>query len=281
MNAFFLVYIAFILFPICTNIIAAYVHDKQSDKAPGTGSACGFVYVWSRFCVEIWNCCFPIVFKTLRSWDFSLKEEKTKRDWKQRTFQIFFFYIKKYWISDMIGKGLSGAVKAVHYEHINQWCHRWFHFHNPSAKEETLNSLHLVFPIHPASTIMKCNFFFKKRKTLHCTSQCFFFIRAQIQFFFNMSLKCKFYSTTAREITLKREKKYAKEAVKQEASHVSGVTWPLWWHIPFPPPQQRWMSPHQSRTRWLPCKQRGEVGWVKKGWRGEGTPGTTWSFFSL
>lgn len=73
---------------------------------------------------------------------------------------------------DMIGKEVCGAVKAVLWKHI-QSRHRCFHFRNPSAKEETLNSLHLVFPIHPASTIM----YFKKRKkenfTLYITM--FFF----------------------------------------------------------------------------------------------------------
>lgn len=62
---------------------------------------------------------------------------------------------------------------------------------------------------------------FKKKKTLHCTSQCFS-IRTQI-LFFNMSLKCKFYSTTAREITLKK-KDYAKEAERESAYMPGSIT---------------------------------------------------------
>lgn len=82
-----------------SNIIAACVHGEHWTKLQEQAlHAAPFAFllrsVWSRFRAEIWNCGLSTVIETLLSWDFSPKEEKTKRDWKQKTFQIFFLHKK-------------------------------------------------------------------------------------------------------------------------------------------------------------------------------------------
>lgn len=69
------------------------------------------------------------------------------------------------------------------------------------------------------------NVFFKKENfTLYITM----FFHYSTNSIFNMSLKCKFYSTTAREITLKKKIMQRKQ---KEDEPTCLVRWPLWWHL--------------------------------------------------